>query len=141
MRSSRLMQRGESPARRGNSMARVGRVSPRPRFSTRDVTEGLSETLRGRYSHLRSPAKEMARETGFSERECRSLLNGEHAMQLHKLFNAANVPEIQEWAARMLGLQVADPVAFNREMAKGIGGTLTIRVEGNGLKIETGEGT
>lgn len=115
-------------------MPHNGNVLPKQRvgFAPDDVAKGQAEILQGVFGRLKSPAKEMARITGDSERACRNQLAGLNSMQLHKFFRACQtIPEVQAWGAYMMGLSPANP-KFQQEMTRGYREIL-LRIDANGL--------
>lgn len=116
------------------NLPRGGNVLPQKRegFAPDDVAKAQGEILQGVFGRLKSPAKEMARITGDSERACRNQLAGLNSMQLHKFFKACQtIPEVQAWGAYMMGLSPANP-NFQQEMARGYREIL-LRIDANGL--------
>jgi|SRR5579871_110138 len=127
-------------SRRGNNRSPVGNVLPRTQYKSSDVAKAMAEVLQGRFGNLKSPAKEMQRETGLNERACRNHLAGLNCMNLADFFNACqSSPELQAWGAMMMGLQSSGDPAFGKELARSLP-TVLLRIEqGGGFTIEREE--
>lgn len=86
--------------------SRGGNTVPRKKYEPDDVAKAQAEVLRERYGDRKAAAKELARDTGKSERACRNHLAGINCMNLAEFFNACqDIPEIQAWGAYMMGLK------------------------------------
>lgn len=86
--------------------SRGGNSVPRKKHQTDDVAKAQAEVLQGVYGDLKAGAKELARDTGKSERACRNHLAGLNCMNLAEFFNACqDIPELQAWGAYMMGLK------------------------------------
>ena len=110
----------------------VGRVVPQQRYRTIDVAKGQADVLQEVFGPLKSPAKSMAIETGLSERACRNHLAGVNSMNLADFFNACQaVPELAEWAVKMMGLSGARQ---QQEISDGIR-EITLRIDTNGVRL------
>lgn len=108
-------------SRHGNGMPRNGKVMPRESFEPSDVAKAQGEVLQLEYGRLASPAKELALDTGASERACRNHLNGINCMSLTEFFNACqSIPVLQAWGARMIGLKATNDPRFAEEWAEGV---------------------
>lgn len=123
-------------SRRGNTQSPVGRILPRENLASDDVAKAQAEVLQGVFGALKSPAKEMARDTGLNERACRNQIAGVNCMNLADFFNACKaIPELAEWGAEMMGLsgqRQAD--AVNHGMR-----AITLRIEASGVTLSKDE--
>lgn len=135
---TRAFERRNIQSRRDYNLPSNGNVLPRERLRSDDVAKGQAEVLQGVFGNLKSPAKEMARETGLNERACRNQLAGLNSMNLADFFNACqSIPELRAWGARMMGLLVEGDPGFQAEFAKGRQ-EIVLRLEGGGLSFGAG---
>jgi hypothetical protein len=117
---SRAYDRRTIRSRRDHNLPSNGNVLPRERLRSDDVAKAQAAVLQGVFGNLKSPAKEMARETGLNERACRNQLAGLNSMNLADFFNACqSIPELRAWGARMMGLLVEGDPEFHREFSAG----------------------
>lgn len=132
---SRLPTRRKIQARHDYNVPRNGNVLPRPRVTADDVAKGQATVLQGIYGRLKSPAKEMARDTGISERACRNQLAGLNSMNLADFFNACqSIPELRPWGAQMMGMLLDGDPKFYTELARGKQ-EIILRIETGGITL------
>jgi hypothetical protein len=118
--NARSSQRRNSPARNSYNLPRNGNVVPREKFTTHCVAKAQAEVLQGIFGPLKSPAKQMSRETGLSERACRNQLAGLNSMNLADFFNACQaIPELRKWGAQMMGMLLDGDPKFYTELQRG----------------------
>lgn len=130
---SRPFERRTFQSRHGNSRSSVGNVLPREKLTPHDVAQGQAEILQGVFGGLKSPAKEMARDTGLNERACRNQIAGLNSMNLADFFNACRtIPELRAWGARMMGLLADGDPSFPAEFARGRQ-EIVLRIEAGGI--------
>lgn len=138
--NSRVVYDRKIQPSRGDNRSSVGRIRARERLTSDDVAKALAEVLQTKYSRLRSPAKEMANDTGVNERACRNHIAGLNSMHLAEFFNACrsgNCPELTEWGLEMMGAVQRGDQARVGELLQGHR-AITLRIEADGLKIEGG---
>jgi hypothetical protein len=136
---SRSFKRRNFQSRHGNSRSPVGNVLPRERFTPGDVAKGQAQVLQDVFGSLKSPAKEMAKETGLNERACRNQIAGLNSMNLADFFNACHaIPELRAWGARMMGLLADGDPSFAAEFSRGRQ-EIVLRLEGGNLTLDRGE--
>ncbi|WP_298800028.1 hypothetical protein [uncultured Devosia sp.] len=135
--NSRFHERRKIQSRRDHNLPRNGNDLPKKRFASDEVAKAQAEVLQGVFGNLKSPAKEMARETGLNERACRNQIAGLNSMNLADFFNACQaIPELQAWGAMMMGLSPSDP-QFAKELARGHR-EIVLRIEGGNLTLGGG---
>lgn len=136
MRNSRSASRRTFQSPRGNSRSSIGNVFPRERFSAEDVAKGQAEVLQGYFGNLKSPAKEMARETGLNERACRNQIAGLNCMNLADFFNSCRaIPELQQWGMEMMGAVQRGDRGRVAELMEGHR-AITLRIEASGVTLK-----
>jgi hypothetical protein len=124
---------------RAYNLPRNGKVLPREKYASGDVAKGQGEVLQALYGPLKSPAKQMQRETGISERACRNQIAGLNSMNLTDFFNACRaIPELRAWGAQMMGMLLEGDPNFQSEFQRGRQ-EIVLRIEGNGLTLGRGE--
>lgn len=134
MRNSRAAVGRNFQSPRGNSRSRIGNIIPREKLAADDVAKAQAEVLQGVFGALKSPAKEMARDTGLNERACRNQIAGVNCMNLADFFNACKaIPELADWGVQMMGLSSQRQSAAINEGMRAI----TLRIEANGVNIKT----
>lgn len=125
-------------SRRSNHQSSVGNIFPRERLASDDVAKAQAEVLQAKYGRLKSPAKEMALDTGSTERACRNQIAGLNAMNLADFFNSCRaIPELRAWGMEMMGaMDRGDQEAMAQLMAGHRAITLRIETGTGNVKIE-----
>lgn len=136
--NSRSFNRRKSQSRHDHNLPRNGNVLPREKLQSDDVAKAQGAVLQGVFGNLKSPAKEMARETGLNERACRNQLAGLNSMNLADFFNACrNIPELRAWGAEMMGMLLDGDPKFYTELARGRQ-EIVLRIDTGGLTLGKG---
>jgi len=99
------MSAKRAPASR-HFQARGGNKLPSQKLGSGDIARQQAEVLQEEFGNLKSPAKELSRELGASERACRNWLAGINCMNLEDFFYACQkIPKLRAWGSYMMGLQ------------------------------------
>lgn len=92
---------------RSTGMAAIGKTLPR--LSYNEVTESQADALRRIYGSLKASAKQLARDSGGSERSARNHLSGTYAFHLTEFFNVSRTnPDVRDWGCLMMGCETEE---------------------------------